>query len=122
MELNDPSTHTHVALRCRVRWGQWEGLWSDGRSLTCRVLFTDEAHEFHEGQGDALFVQIFCSGHTCPVSCRIHPLFIQHLPPLHREMESFNQEVSNWHIFMSIVNMKLFPVVVLTLTDFLWQH
>lgn len=53
-----------------------------GWTLTCRVLFTDEAHQLHEAHRDALFVQIVSSGHTGPVSGRVHPLLVQDLPHL----------------------------------------
>lgn len=53
-----------------------------GRSLTCRILLADEAHQLHEGHGDALLVQVVFSCHGRPVTRRVQPLLVLHLPHL----------------------------------------
>lgn len=55
-----------------------------GRSLTCRILLTDEAHQFHEAHGDALFVQILFPSHAGPEPGWVDPLlklYLSHLDP-----------------------------------------
>lgn len=49
---------------------------------TCWVLFTDEAHEFHEAHRDALLIQLFSNSDTSPFTLWIHPLLIHHLTQL----------------------------------------
>lgn len=50
--------------------------------LTCRVLFTNEAHQFHEANGDALLIKVFPLGHGGPVTCWILSLLIEQLSHL----------------------------------------
>lgn len=53
-----------------------------GRSLTCRILLADEAHQLHEGRGDALLVQVVSSCHARPVTRRVQSLLVLHLTHL----------------------------------------